>query len=345
MIFMGESISKFISWSWHPRVLRAAMLQCCVLWSMSVLAGVGSVAAHHADKCIKSHAIAFPQAVVQNVNTIYIPFTLVGQLIAVQARVDTMEGTFLFDTGAERLILNKNHFSEDLGGADQLVAGTTGRVQSVTRRSIDSLFISQLFVLDVQAHIADLTHLEERKHTRILGILGYYVYRDFEVFIDFPNRRIMLSRVDRQGARIDTISTWEVPADSVSFIQRGHVIIVPFSINGVSLQMMLDSGAELNLLDRRVRRKVLDNFTILKRVNLVGMGAKEVEVLAGTMSDVSCGGQHAKSMNTMLTSLDEINGSFGVSVHGVVGYEFIKDRRMMINYAKSKLYFFNPWRP
>jgi hypothetical protein len=136
-----------------------------------------------------------------------------------------------------------------------------------------------------------------------------------------------------------------VPADSVSFIQRGHVIIVPFSINGVSLQMMLDSGAELNLLDRRVRRKVLDNFTILKRVNLVGMGAKEVEVLAGTMSDVSCGGQHAKSMNTMLTSLDEINGSFGVSVHGVVGYEFIKDRRMMINYAKSKLYFFNPWRP
>jgi hypothetical protein len=313
---------------------------------MTALANGGTDVCNPSDHGFEvRRTIAFPQAVVRNINTIYIPFTLVGQLIAVQARVDTLEGNFLFDTGAERLVLNRHHFPGFDSGLHQTVAGATGVVQSATRHSIDSLFISQLFVLDVQAHVTDLTHLEERKNTRILGILGYHVYRDFEVFIDFPNRLIMLSRVDRRGTRIDTMRLWETPMDSLSFVLRGHVIVVPAEVNGVTLQMMLDSGAELNLLDRRVRRRVLDNFTILKRVNLIGMGTREVEVLAGTLSDVSCGNQRMASMNTLLTSLDEINGSFGISVHGVIGYEFLKERRMMINYAKGKLYFFGPWRP
>ena len=105
--------------------------------------------------------------------------------------------------------------------------------------------------------------------------------------------------------------------------------------------MILDSGAELNLLDRKVNRKVLDKFTIIKRVNLIGVGKNEVEVLAGALNEVQCGNQYSEKMNTLLTSLDEINQSFDVNVQGVLGYEFLKKRRVMINYQKRKLYFFS----
>jgi hypothetical protein len=108
--------------------------------------------------------------------------------------------------------------------------------------------------------------------------------------------------------------------------------------------MILDSGAELNLIDRGVNRRVLDQFSIIKRVNLVGVGKKEVEVLAGVMKEVYAGNQYSEKMNTLLTSLDEINQSFGTNVQGVLGYEFLKMRRVLVNYQKRKLYFFSPLR-
>jgi hypothetical protein len=56
---------------------------------------------------------------------------------------------------------------------------------------------------------------------------------------------------------------------------------------------------------------------------------------------VHCGNQYSEKMNTLLTSLDEINQSFDVNVQGVLGYEFLKKRRVLINYQKRKLYFFS----
>jgi hypothetical protein len=288
--------------------------------------------------------VSFPLAARTNVNTIYIPFSLVGRLIVVQAQVDTQIGNFIVDTGAERLVLNQEYFKNDRRGMEVATSGNTGMVTSAVKRTVDTLLIDQLFVSNLDAHIVDLSHIETKKNTRILGILGYNVFKDFELFIDFQNSRIVLSRLDAHGFRVDSLRAWEVPNDSLIFELKRHVIIVTGTIDNVKLRLMLDSGAELNLIDRRVNRKVLNRFSIIKRVNLIGIGKKEVEVLAGTLSELQCGNQRCLSMNTLLTSMDDINSTFGVSLDGVLGYEFLNDRRVMINYKKRKLYFFGPLR-
>lgn len=285
--------------------------------------------------------LSFPQAAVSDVNTIYIPFTLVGQLIMVEASVDTVSGYFMLDTGSEKLVLNKEYFSAGADGRAVAAVGNTGMVSAVMEKPVDSLRIDQLVVRDLDAHLVDLHHIELKKNIRMMGILGYEVYKNFEVFIDFQNKVIVLTRVNRKGMRIDTLAPFEVPYDSLSFELLHHLIVVEAKINAVKVDLILDSGAELNLIDRKVNRKVLDKFTIIKRVNLVGVGKNEVEVLAGVLNDVQCGNQYSDKMNTLLTSLDDINQSFDVNVQGVLGYEFLKKRRVMINYQKRKLYFFS----
>lgn len=286
-------------------------------------------------------SLSFPQAAVVDVNTIYIPFTLVGQLIMVQAQVDTVSGYFMLDTGSEKLVLNQEYFASDAKGRTVASVGNTGAVTAVVEREVDSIRLDQLVVHDLSAHLVDLHHIELKKNVRMIGILGYEVYKDFEVFIDFQNKVIVLTRVNRKGMRIDTLAPFEVPYDSLDFDLRHHLIVLEAKVNSVKLDLILDSGAELNLIDRRVNRRVLDNFTIIKRVNLLGVGKKEVEVLAGELYDVQCGNQHSAKMNTLLTSLDEINTAFEVNVQGVLGYEFLKKRRVLINYQKRKLYFFS----
>ena len=282
--------------------------------------------------------ISFPQAAV-NLNTIYIPFTLTGHLMVVEAMADGRKGNFIVDTGSERLLLNKKYLPELLPGNPVTAIGNTGLL-SGTEEHVDSLFIDQLYITDLIAHVVDLNHIEIKKNTKVLGILGYNVFRQFELFIDFPNSRIVLSRVDKNGKRLDPALPWETPYDSMSFVLKKHLIVLNTMVNGVRLEMILDSGAELNLIDHKVNRKVLDYFTVIKRVNLIGAGKKQVEVLAGVLNEVKCGNQSTKSMNTLLTSLLEFNTSFGINVHGVLGYEFLSKRRTLINYQKRKIYFF-----
>lgn len=263
----------------------------------------------------------------------------------VEARVDTLSGLFIIDTGSERLVINKQHYTPDPTGTQIVSAGNTGMVQAVIGQYTDSLRVERLMLTHLYAHIVDLGHIETKKNIRLAGILGYSVFRDFELFIDFPERRIVLFRTNPRGNLVEPESKWERPADSLSFVLRKHLILVETLVNGVKVKMILDSGAELNLIDRHVNRRVLDHFTILKRVNLVGVGKKEVEVLAGVLRDVSCGNQYTEKMNTLLTSLDDLNRSFETQADGVLGYEFLKNRRTLINYTKRKIYFFNPIRP
>jgi hypothetical protein len=302
-------------------------------------------AASHSPTESPTYTLSFPDAAVSNVHTVYIPFTLIGQLISVQASVDGMSGNFIFDTGAERLILNQHYFESQARQGTVAALGNTGAVHRAKWHDVDTLLLSPLFLVRKQAHLVDLHHIELRKNARILGVIGYDVFSQFEVMIDFQNRILVLSRVNNKGARIDSLAWHMQPFDSIGFVLRKHLIVLDAEVNAVRLRMILDSGAELNLLDRGVNRKVLNNFTILKRVNLSGVGHQEVEVLAGILADVSCGKQYCEKMNTLLTNLSEFNDNFDAGAHGVLGYEFLHTRRTAINYQKQKVYFFEQVKP
>jgi len=291
-------------------------------------------------------SLIFPEAVVINPNTIYIPFNLAGRLIAVEARVDTFQGTFVLDTGAERLLLNRQYFGrKSATSASVSAVGNTGQVGDVEKRWIDTLHWDNLFFKNVQANVVDLSHIERKKNLRLIGILGYNVFKNFEIFLDFQLKQIVLTRLDKKGRRIDTTAIWETPIDSIEFKLARHFIVLKGKVGQAELRFGLDSGAELNLIDRRVKRKVLDNFEIVKRVRMLGAGQNTIEVLAGSLKDVHIGQQQTDSMRTLLTSLSDMNVNFGTRLDGILGYEFLSTRRTLINYKRKKLYFFAYQRP
>lgn len=298
------------------------------------------------DEIFIAPELHFPQAVITNPNTIYIPFNLVGRLIAVEAKVDTFLGTFILDTGAERLLLNENYFGKNNNTSSGLAAvGNTGQVANVENRWVDTLHWDNLFFKNIHANIVDLSHIEAKKKIRLIGILGYNVFKDFELFLDFQLMQITLTRLDKNGFRIDSTAIWEQPYDSIDFKLAKHFIVLQAEVGEISLKFGLDTGAELNLIDRRVKRKILDQFEIVKRVKMLGAGQHTIEVLAGELKSVKVGNQYAESMRTLLTSLSDMNVNFGMRIDGVMGYEFLVDRRTLINYTRKKLFFFENQRP
>lgn len=317
-----------------------------LVWILIMVCSVHAFASGSPPEPLALHSsLAFPQAVITNTHTIHIPFKLAGRLIAVEARIDTFEGTFILDTGAQRLLLNQSYFRGRSRPNISAAIGNTGMVESVTEKRVDSLHWDNLFFENLEANVLDLSHIERKKNIRLLGIIGFDVFKDFEIFLDFQLRQLILTRLDKDGFRLDPDALWETPYDSLDFKLYRHLIILEGDVDGTPLRFSLDSGAELNLLDRRVKRKVLDSFDIIRRVKMLGAGQNTIEVLAGTLYGIRCGNQQEPEMRTLLTNLTEMNVSFNIRLDGVLGYEFLSSRRTLINYKRKKLFFFQMQRP
>jgi len=176
----------------------------------------------------------------------------------------------------------------------------------------------------------------------LLGIIGFNILKDYEVFIDLYLNQITLSKVDKDGNRLDKQVYLEKITDSINFNLKNHAIILSAEVNNQKLKFALDSGAEFGQINKRVNKKVLKYFIPKKRLELTGASNHKIEVLAGKLHRVKLSKTvYFGPMDIILTNLRKMNEVFGINVDGVFGYDFFQQKRTIINYQKEKLYFVN----
>lgn len=274
-------------------------------------------------------------------NTFRIPFKNGGRLIIVQATVDGQTGNFIFDTGAEDLVLNANHFSTSNILSSKQRAGITGMIGQVYQKQLDTFYLESYLITNKMVDALDMSHIETKKNLKILGLLGAKVYKDFEIMIDYGLKQLTFSRTNKKGGKLDGNVYQETPQDSMDIkVTSKNMMIVNAMVGKKKLKLVLDTGAEFNLLHHRVNRKVLDYFKIQKRVRLSGASSQESEVFAGVLEDVICGPINCQPMRTLLMNMDQINETYRTQVNGVLGFEFLIRLRVAINYKKKRLYFY-----
>ena len=278
-----------------------------------------------------------------------VPFTLSGTLITVRARVDTAEGNFFFDTGASGLLLNARYFGEARRLATSAQGGgVTGRVRVLGAIRVDTFGLDNLVAADIAAEILDLSHLENAKKIDLMGIIGYEVFSEYEVLFDYAAFRLVLIRTNKKGAPATPLPDWEYqPRASFPIEVADHVAVLRLRFPAsVSLRFALDSGAEQNLLSNEAGERFLkNNFVIGKRIKLRGAGHKSLEVLSGTLHNVRLDSLPFRPMATILTSLSDINSTYKTEVDGILGYEFLSQYPVSVNYKKRRLTFYRAVRP
>lgn len=281
-------------------------------------------------------------------NIIRIPFTLTGRLVTVRARVDTVEGDFVFDTGSSRLLLNDRHFTARPTGTAS-AGGVTGSVRISGTTRIDTLQVDNFLQTDLEADLVDLSHIERAKRMRLLGLIGYEAFADYEILFDYEAGLIVMIRTDARGNRLEELSNVEYYQVGHTDIDvSGHVAMawLAFGETKKPRRFALDSGAEQNLLSSGMGGKFLKpNFEVTRRVKLRGAGSQSIEVLSGLLKNAHIDTFSFKPMSTLMTNLHQINSVYQTYVEGVLGYEFLSQRPMSINYRRKRLIFYEKLRP
>ena len=290
----------------------------------------------------KTPIISFPKAEILSEHTTRIPFKLVDHLIVIEAELLDQKGNFIIDTGSETLILNANHFkgNTSLFGSERKTTGVIDIIDNPVEKHLKEFIIKDLLIEKKTSDLIDLSHIEVSKKIHLLGIIGYNILKDYEIFIDMYLNQITLSRVDKYGEKLDNSVYLEKVIDTIAFELKKHTIVLNAEINGEDLKFGLDSAAEYNQLNKRNKKKVLKYFYPSQRVLLSGASGKKLEVLAGKLFRVKLSDNiYCAPMETMLTNLNQMNEAMSMGLDGVIGYEFLKQHRTIINYKKEKLYF------
>lgn len=300
------------------------------------------MAGHAGDGRHPLPRIAFRGLKLADAVSCVIPFSRAGNLILVRAKADTTEGNFILDTGAPGLVLNMTYFRDYHASTDanEEQSGITGSVGSVRKTQVGRFSFGCIKAQAVAADLLNLGHLENTKGIRILGLIGLAQLQQYELIIDYENSELHFRKSSRKESLseknlllADTSAYSTVPIEIWN-----HKLVTRTTLAGKKLRLMIDSGAESNLLDSRLPDKIFDNVEILRRIQLTGTGEKKVEALYGNLNNLQIGNQSTGSLPVIITNLEKTCLADNSCIDGILGFDFLSLHKIGFNFVTNKMY-------
>ena len=173
--------------------------------------------------------------------------------------------------------------------------------------------------------------------------MGYELLKKYETVFDYKNNLLLLYPIDKKGKRIGQASpNWHPPTDSLKFSLVGHIPSIITRIGNRRVRLGIDTGAEVNLFDKGHKKTLGKRFASANKMQLYGVSNKGLSATVGRLRYLWIDCLKFKNMVTMLTDMDNFNQAYNRRLDGILGQEFIKQRKISFNFKKRKIYFWGP---
>jgi len=117
-------------------------------------------------------------------------FELFENIIIVKAKLNGYERNFLFDSGANDLILNKRYVNNKnlIESNKKFYAVNSAGI--LTHTLCKNFSWNNLTIKNKIVDVISLQHLETAFNKKIHGLIGYKVFRDYALHIDYKTENI-----------------------------------------------------------------------------------------------------------------------------------------------------------
>lgn len=259
-----------------------------------------------------------------------VKFELDGGIILVEAELNNSVQTFILDSGAPGLILN--NFNQK--GEKAVMTGINGSVEAYTV-SVKSFVWAGISYPKIEAISMDLSHLESMTKRKISGLIGYELIKDFELLLDYNSKAIQLKSVETSYTDTST------PLVSFPISFENHLPVIEAVIGKKKLRLGLDTGAEINVLDKRLSSqiaKVASNPRPYGKIYGVGDQQKPAQMVKVAVTRVQRAAY--RQMNYVLTDFSQITNEGTTNIDGILGFPFLSSCKFSIDFKTQQL---NVW--
>ena len=264
-----------------------------------------------------------------------IPFQLAGKLIIVPAGIDGQPVHLIVDTGVDHLLLNARYFRGTLN--PDRFSGAYGEEQAVYSNYFD-LQLGELSMTDVYAEIIPLEQLEQAKQVPIHGLIGMSLLKNFEVLFDFRAATLTLFETDRRGN--SAFFYLPTPSDTLPFLWKGPLPCLVAQLGKTRLNLALDTGAEINVLNVGLERRLSAALTPQERATeIISFGPRPDAQAVFALQDLFVDSWACPPVRVVFRSLNRYNANLrGPILDGIVGYDLLSSQQIGINFRKQEVY-------
>lgn len=264
-------------------------------------------------------------------DVIEIPFTQMGKLIVVKAKLNGIERNFILDSGAPSIILNSKYLGDekvrsftDSNGANGAISGA-----DIKKANID-FYGTVLKKQDVLTH--DLSHLE--KSMNIYGLIGYSFLKEYDVLINYDKRLLTLINPSYTDKKIQGKKFTTIP-----FELENHIPVITIKTSRKNYKMGIDSGAESNLMD-----KSLFNYMKKKSIKIDTLTGADKrnrkEVKSALIKRICVADKKYKNLKTIFSDISHLNKKRKIKIDGLLGYPFLSKQSTLFRFKRKELLLF-----
>lgn len=238
---------------------------------------------------------------------------------------------FILDTGASHCLLSPElSTTPGIQPASQKTAMGAGGSVTLAFAHVNSISVSSARQQDIQAAIInEIQRIAAAVQTRVDGVLGFSFLKDFVLTIDYKHSvlHLLFPSEYRKPANSDPSLFFKLASVSKS------PILVPTLVNGQGpFQFAPDTGASRTVLSSELTAKLAIAAT---DDGPLTRGGGQIKISAGKLNSLAVGNlvvrNHAVGVGDFL---DMLSIAVGSKLDGIIGYNFLNQFRVTIDYPR-----------
>ncbi|MCI2227840.1 aspartyl protease family protein [Polaribacter sp. MSW13] len=130
----------------------------------------------------------------------------------------------------------------------------------------------------------------------------------------------------------------------IDFKLINNLIVIPIEINGKELSFILDTGVNKTILFSLSKNDSV-GLKDVKKVKLQGLGkGNPVDALLSKNNNLRINNIFStnETVYVILRDYFDLSSKMGTTIHGIIGYNLLKNLILKINYNSKKITFYNP---
>ncbi len=243
---------------------------------------------------------------------------------------------FILDTGAGTSLLStdlaKQLELKTIGAKEGQSAG--GKI-SVSLARVDSLAVGKTKLDSVDVGIVDLAQIGKTVGAKIDGDLGYNFLKHFRVTINYRDCEMRLE--DPKRVESFARGATELPIRLAN--PAKPLILVDAYANGRGpFQFAIDTGTSTTAVTPELAKQL---GVTTSPAGAGTTGGAPVDFSAGSLQSFQLGGAKIDNMSVVVADFfTMLNAAIGAKLDGIVGYNFLRNYKVVIDYPGETLTLF-----
>jgi predicted aspartyl protease len=266
----------------------------------------------------------------------HVPFEIKENVIIISANINGVPKNFIFDSGAQALVINQNYIINEINKAQTHynIQGVNSSFSQNTKYIVSEFKLGEIYLDNFSVLALDISLLEEHTGVEIFGLIGYEIFKDYDVYLDYDE--CYISFVPHK----DFTTFWNQNIinrefETIGFEKYAHIPVIKAKVGAKEIHLGVDTGSARIVIDNKALTFLQHNISNISEQQIIGIENKNITIKGAKIKKLMIGNQYFNNLDILINDLSHLQKSG--KIDGLIGYDLISKYNTFICYSNNVL--------